>query len=983
MDDSVNGKKPFPPENKPAEQNIDKNSSDEYNEDTSPKLDSRMSDALELDDSANLEQAIRKINDNGSKMDKLSYKICHTSSPISFEKNISEMHKYLEKLDQSSIYSTTSDTEMCAKEVNVSDKTPNGPSRSVLPATATKLRQELNQEMLKWRHLSDNVGGPVEHSNAFAETRDKPEASNESSKNTAHDLDLTLKRQETEKQSEDDVSAQNHSIANIKEENKHPDSTEEMNLPHGNRNKAKDESKPAFEHRIKTALFSQENLKGLTYISKASIERKMEDLQKSLDAEIKLRRKTESELKLAQGNLEELRRDKDKAENDLKRNLDELAHYKAKSQLEMEKLRNSRYDEIKERRKTESELKLAQQNLEGMRREKEKAENGPTSHDKASTQREIEDLRNNLQSAQRNLEKLCCDKDKAENELKRVALICCTLFIVGMLVLGVFCALFCHSKHELSSEIERRSKAESELKLAQKNLEGMRRDKDKAENATKDLRKVLDDKSSKFDSRMSDALELDDSALYCRKMILVPSQTAFLEAFEKRLKMVELKQESMSNKEAKMSNGANDVRAVSGTTYWSGDESSSKIGSFIEESENRQLAECRDIIENTPVLRGCLAGKTKRGLRENTEKGDISAQNRSIVNLNEENEHPDSTEEINLPHGNRNTAKDELKPVFDQRIKTALFGLAALILLGLTCFALVWIGMCLGLRNSNGMTLYKTSTQEIEELRNSLDEEIKQRRKTENGLKLAQENLKELRRDKASILQEMEGLRNNLDAEIKQRAKAEGELKLAQQNYEELRRDWENETRSAQQCWLYLTFILYPLTIITGVLMEQLGINPLNNILKFCCCLCFILSISSFIGFVVGICLGIPWYYSTLFIMGRRNRAKDESKPAFDQRIKTALFCLAALLLLVLAFFGLVWFGMCLGLRLAQENSEELGNYKASAQRQMEDLRNSLDAEIKKRRKVESELKLAQGLRRDNVKAENGLKKYSFQEHRY
>ncbi|KAI1697135.1 hypothetical protein DdX_18664 [Ditylenchus destructor] len=96
MDDLVTGIQPTaPPENgtnKPAEQNI---ASDEY-EDTSPKLDSRMSDAL--DDPDYLEQALRMLNENDGKIEKQFCQIFPTSSPFSFEKNVSEMHKYLEKV---------------------------------------------------------------------------------------------------------------------------------------------------------------------------------------------------------------------------------------------------------------------------------------------------------------------------------------------------------------------------------------------------------------------------------------------------------------------------------------------------------------------------------------------------------------------------------------------------------------------------------------------------------------------------------------------------------------------------------------------------------------------------------------------------------------------------------------------------------------------------------------------------------------------
>ncbi|KAI1695688.1 hypothetical protein DdX_19461 [Ditylenchus destructor] len=185
----------------------------------------------------------------------------------------------------------------------------------------------------------------------------------------------------------------------------------------GRRNRTKDEPETMFDQRIKT-----ENFDGLADY-KASTQREIEDLRKALDFEIKHQCKTESELKLALGNLKDLFRDKG-------------------STREIEELRKSLDTEIKQRRKIESELK--------------------------------------------------------------VVWICCTLFVVAVLVLGLFCAL------ELSSELKRRAKAEGELKLAQENLEGMRLDKEKAENAAKDLQNSLDaeiEQRRKTESELKLALE--------------------------------------------------------------------------------------------------------------------------------------------------------------------------------------------------------------------------------------------------------------------------------------------------------------------------------------------------------------------------------------------------------------------------------------------------------------------------------------------
>ncbi|KAI1696835.1 dynein light chain type 1 domain-containing protein [Ditylenchus destructor] len=453
----VTGKNPSPPENdaiEPPEQNIEKNSLHEYEiveNNKVPKLDSCMSDAHE--DSAHLEQAIRKINEKCGKMDKLCYQICSTSSPFSFEKNISEMHKYLEKLDQSSILSTP-DTGICPKQVSTGDKTPNVPSQTAL-LDIERLRQELKQQIdalgqelmskieakmsdemndvraacstTYWsgdessskigsfieesanrqltecrdiieqtpilrgalpgkkrglrenteKVLPDNVinlsedlstlEASVEHCNVFAETCDKPEASDESMKNTARDLHLTLKKQKTQKQSEVHLIGSNQTNRSSVEELH----VEKDKLSH--RKRGKDESEEAFDHRFYRALcglfvlvllcfaylelkWTHKNWDKLGYY-KASTEREIEDLKKSLDVEIEQRRKTESELKLAYENSKNFSQDK------------------ASTQREIEELRNSLYVEFKGRLKAENGLKLAQGNLEELRLDKEKAEN--------------------------------------------------------------------------------------------------------------------------------------------------------------------------------------------------------------------------------------------------------------------------------------------------------------------------------------------------------------------------------------------------------------------------------------------------------------------------------------------------------------------------------------------------------------------------------------------------------------------------------
>ncbi|KAI1696339.1 dynein light chain type 1 domain-containing protein [Ditylenchus destructor] len=332
----------------------------------------------------------------------------------------------------------------------------------------------------------------------------------------------------------------------------------------------------------------------------------------------------------------------------------------------------------------------------------------------------------------------------------------------------------------------------------------------------------------------------------------VQSQDALLE-FERlrqefKQQIDALRQELMSKNEAKMSDGMNELRAVFGTINWSGDESSSKIGSFIEESENRQLAECRDIIENTPVLRGGLAGKTKRGLRENTEK-DLSD---NVINLSEDL----STLEASVEHCNafaktrdkpeagsepskstahnldltlkrqetekqsegrqivslqmngssveelrgekamlshRNRAKDE----FDQRIYPLVDLLFCLFVLFVFIYA--FSELKLARENLNGLTHYKASTErEIQDLKKSLDAEIKQRSETESELKLAQDNLEELRHDKASTQKNIKDLRNSLDVEIKERRKAESELKVAYENSKNLSNDKASTQREIE-----------------------------------------------------------------------------------------------------------------------------------------------------------------------------------------
>ncbi|KAI1691282.1 hsp70 protein [Ditylenchus destructor] len=449
--------------------------------------------------------------------------------------------------------------------------------------------------------------------------------------------------------------------------------------------------------------------------------------------------------------------------------------------------------------------------------------------------------------------------------------------------------------------------------------------------------------------------------------------------------MIALRQEFVFKNEAKASNGTNDVRSVSGTNNWSEDESSSKagIGSFIEESDAgnlmRELAECRNIIENTPILRSSLAVKTKRALCENktklqdlsndevgsalvehcndfaetrdkleagnesskntahdldltlkkqeTEKrseahhneslqaryfDEISAQDDSIAKLNEEKVHPDSAEDVNqssveelhvekdkINHLNR--AKNELKPPIDRRVKTGLFALIALLLLGVAMFGLSWSDVVLELKltQKNSEELRRDSNldelahykRKIEDLENSLDVKIKQQGKTESELKLAQGTLEELRRDKASSQLEIEDLRNNLDVEVEQRRKTESELKSAQGKMEE-RRDKakvENALTNAS---------------------TQRKIEDLRKSVDF----------------------------------EIKQRRKTESE-----------------------------------LNWAQRTLDDLRRDKAYAQREIAGLRNSLNAEIWKRRKTESEHKLAQGtleeLRHDIAKAENAPKR--------
>ncbi|KAI1698341.1 hypothetical protein DdX_17973 [Ditylenchus destructor] len=88
----------------------------------------------------------------------------------------------------------------------------------------------------------------VEHCNAFAKTRDKPEASNESSKNTAHDLDVTLQKQATEKQSEVDQ------IQSLQMNRSSVGGFLPPEYKRGRRNRTKDEPETMFDQRIRTAL---------------------------------------------------------------------------------------------------------------------------------------------------------------------------------------------------------------------------------------------------------------------------------------------------------------------------------------------------------------------------------------------------------------------------------------------------------------------------------------------------------------------------------------------------------------------------------------------------------------------------------------------------------------------------------------------------------------------------------------------------------
>ncbi|KAI1702416.1 hypothetical protein Ddc_17079 [Ditylenchus destructor] len=129
-------------------------------------------------------------------------------------------------------------------------------------------------------------------------------------------------------------------------------------------------------------------------------------------------------------------------------------------------------------------------------------------------------------------------------------------------------------------------------------------------------------------------------------------------------------------------------------------------------------------------------------------------------------------------------------------------------------------------------------------------------------LKLAQDNSNGMDHYKASTQREIENLRNSLDAEIKQRRKTESELKSAQETLEELRRDKAEAekalTRPGQASWLSTTFIVLILLYLTLVVVGSFysnGINTLN-------CL-FLLSLS----FVVGAWLAVPWYYVTLVVL--------------------------------------------------------------------------------------------------------------------
>ncbi|KAI1695680.1 dynein light chain type 1 domain-containing protein [Ditylenchus destructor] len=209
------------------------------------------------------------------------------------------------------------------------------------------------------------------------------------------------------------------------------------------------------------------------------------------------------------------------------------------------------------------------------------------------------------------------------------------------------------------------------------------------------------------------------------------------------------------------------------------------VGSFIEESENRQLAECRDIIENTPVLRGGLAGKTKRGLRENTEKLQDLSEN--VINLSEDLSNLDASVEhcnafaktCDKPEASNESSKntahnlyltpkreetekqsevrqiqslqtngssvEESQTSFYHLINTTLFALFVWFLI-----VYAFSELKLAQKNFDGLADYTASTErEIEYLRNNLDAVIKQLRKTESELKLTQGNLDELRRDKA------------------------------------------------------------------------------------------------------------------------------------------------------------------------------------------------------------------------------------------
>ncbi|KAI1730163.1 myosin head (motor domain) domain-containing protein [Ditylenchus destructor] len=166
--------------------------------------------------------------------------------------------------------------------------------------------------------LSDQLAEQEERSNGLAKIRKKLEADNESLKKTAHDLDVIIKKQETEKQSkdhqirslQDEISAQDDSIGKLNKEKKHQ---EEMN------------------RKLMEDLHAEEDKLNHLNRAKIKLEQALDQAEDALERERrarqdldKQRRKAEGELKVAHENLEELGRHKADAENALKRKEAEL-----------------------------------------------------------------------------------------------------------------------------------------------------------------------------------------------------------------------------------------------------------------------------------------------------------------------------------------------------------------------------------------------------------------------------------------------------------------------------------------------------------------------------------------------------------------------------------------------------------------------------------------------------------------------------------